>query len=368
MAYLGNAPVVGDSTNSFKLLDDIASFTLTFDATDTSVVSISGDTLSFTNHRFVTGQKVKYTDGGGTANGGLKVGSNANTGIAASIFTNGNATFSGIVTATKYVGDGSDLSNVSGVSVANQSDNRIITNTGTTDALNAEANLVFTGTRLGINQTSPAPLSGGGAGLIHIAASDNPEVVLERTASGTEAKASIRVTDSEEFKIAVKDGSASTVNAVSIATSTGFMTNNNPIYNVRPTSGYQVLSNQTNTKIVFAENIDGFTERGGGFDFTNNRFVVPLDGYYHFSYIVYYYIVSEARVAIYKNGSRIHINMGVVLNSEVNPHQVSGSYSLLLSKGDYIELYGYCKGSSTTRVLASGATWNETSFMGHLIG
>ena len=71
MAYLGNAPVVGDSTNSFRLLDDIASFTVTFDATDTSVVSISGDTLSFTNHRFVTGQKVTYTDGGGTAIGGL---------------------------------------------------------------------------------------------------------------------------------------------------------------------------------------------------------------------------------------------------------------------------------------------------------
>ena len=71
MAYLGNAPVVGDSTNSFKLLDDIASFTLTFDATDTSVVSISNDTLSFSNHRFITGQKVTYTDGGGTAIGGL---------------------------------------------------------------------------------------------------------------------------------------------------------------------------------------------------------------------------------------------------------------------------------------------------------
>ena len=71
MAYLGNAPVVGDSTNSFRLLDDIASFTLTFDATDTAVVSIANDTLSFTNHRFVNGQKVTYTDGGGTAIGGL---------------------------------------------------------------------------------------------------------------------------------------------------------------------------------------------------------------------------------------------------------------------------------------------------------
>ena len=74
MAYLGNQPVVGDSTNTFKLLDNIASFTLTFDATDTAVVSIANDTLSFTNHRFVNGQKVTYTDGGGTAIGGLSDG------------------------------------------------------------------------------------------------------------------------------------------------------------------------------------------------------------------------------------------------------------------------------------------------------
>ena len=71
MAYLGNQPVVGDSANTFKLLDDIASFTLTFDATDTSVVSISGNTLTFNNHRFINLQRVTYTDGGGTAIGGL---------------------------------------------------------------------------------------------------------------------------------------------------------------------------------------------------------------------------------------------------------------------------------------------------------
>ena len=71
MAYLGNAPVVGDSTNTFKLLDDIASFTLTFDATDSTVVSISADTFSFRNHRFVNLQRVTYADGGGTAIGGL---------------------------------------------------------------------------------------------------------------------------------------------------------------------------------------------------------------------------------------------------------------------------------------------------------
>ena len=71
MPYIGNPAVVGDSTNTFKLLDDIQSFTLTFDATDTSVVSISADTLTFNNHRFLTGQRVTYNDGGGTAIGGL---------------------------------------------------------------------------------------------------------------------------------------------------------------------------------------------------------------------------------------------------------------------------------------------------------
>ncbi len=75
MPYIGNPAVVGDSANTFKLLDDIVSFTVTFDATDSDVVSISGDTLTFNNHRFVTGQKVTYNDGGGTAIGGLSDGS-----------------------------------------------------------------------------------------------------------------------------------------------------------------------------------------------------------------------------------------------------------------------------------------------------
>ena len=75
MPYIGNQAVVGDSANTFKTLDGIASFTVTFDATDSSVVSIANNTLTFNNHRFVTGQKVTYNDGGGTAIGGLSDGS-----------------------------------------------------------------------------------------------------------------------------------------------------------------------------------------------------------------------------------------------------------------------------------------------------
>ena len=55
---------------------------------------------------------------------------------------------SGIITASSYRGDGSNLTGL--VSVANQADNRLITATGTTNALNGEANLIFDGTKLGI--------------------------------------------------------------------------------------------------------------------------------------------------------------------------------------------------------------------------
>ena len=71
MAYLGNQPVIGDSTNKFKILDNISSFTLTFDGSSASVVSVANDTLSIGNHRFITGQKVTYSDGGGTVITGL---------------------------------------------------------------------------------------------------------------------------------------------------------------------------------------------------------------------------------------------------------------------------------------------------------
>ena len=51
-------------------------------------------------------------------------------------------------------GNGSGLTGVSGVSVANQADNRLITATGTTDALNGESNLTFDGTQLQIGGDS----------------------------------------------------------------------------------------------------------------------------------------------------------------------------------------------------------------------
>ena len=71
MPYIGNPAVVGDSTNTFKLLDDITSYTLTFNGSSASVVSVANDTLTFNNHRFVNIQRVTYTKGGGTVITGL---------------------------------------------------------------------------------------------------------------------------------------------------------------------------------------------------------------------------------------------------------------------------------------------------------
>ncbi len=63
MPYLGNQAVSGEN-NSFRTLDDISSYTLTFDGSSASVVSTTNNTITQSNHRFVQGQRVTYTTSG----------------------------------------------------------------------------------------------------------------------------------------------------------------------------------------------------------------------------------------------------------------------------------------------------------------
>jgi hypothetical protein len=70
MAYIGNIPATGED-NSFKILDDISTYTLTFDGSSASVVSTGDNTITQNSHRFITGQRVTYTNGSGTDIGGL---------------------------------------------------------------------------------------------------------------------------------------------------------------------------------------------------------------------------------------------------------------------------------------------------------
>ena len=74
MPYLGNQHIVGDSVNNFKVLDDISSFTATFDGAASSVVDTTNNTIRVPKHRFVQGQRVVYTNGGGSNIGGLSSG------------------------------------------------------------------------------------------------------------------------------------------------------------------------------------------------------------------------------------------------------------------------------------------------------
>ena len=74
MPYIGNQHIVGDHINNFKVLDDISSYTETFNGASTNVVSTSDDTIRIPEHRFIHGQRVTYTNGGGGNIGGLTSG------------------------------------------------------------------------------------------------------------------------------------------------------------------------------------------------------------------------------------------------------------------------------------------------------
>ena len=73
MAYLGLRPTAGEN-NTFRILDTLSSFTATFDGSSASIVHLTNDTISIPEHRFITGQRVTYNDGGGTAITGLSDG------------------------------------------------------------------------------------------------------------------------------------------------------------------------------------------------------------------------------------------------------------------------------------------------------
>ena len=70
MAYIGLKPTAGEN-NSFRILDTLSSFTASFDGSSSSIVDLGSDTISIPEHRFLTGQRVTYNDGGGTAITGL---------------------------------------------------------------------------------------------------------------------------------------------------------------------------------------------------------------------------------------------------------------------------------------------------------
>ena len=93
--------------------------------------------------------------------------------VSGSTALTGSLFVSGTVSGS-FIGDGSSLTGISGYTVANSSNNRVITSVDATNA-NAEANLTFDGTKLGVtgNVSASAGFSGSfqgdGSGLTDLA-------------------------------------------------------------------------------------------------------------------------------------------------------------------------------------------------------
>ncbi len=74
MPYIGNKYEIGDHNNSWKTLDDISSYVATFDGSATNAVSTTNNTIRVPEHRFIQGQRVTYSNGGGGNIGSLTSG------------------------------------------------------------------------------------------------------------------------------------------------------------------------------------------------------------------------------------------------------------------------------------------------------
>ncbi len=59
-----------------------------------------------------------------------------------------NVSIAGVVTATSFSGDGSNLTGITGTTINNNADNRVITGSGSANTLEGEANLTFDGDKL----------------------------------------------------------------------------------------------------------------------------------------------------------------------------------------------------------------------------
>ena len=84
-------------------------------------------------------------DVGLTLSGGqIDVGSNIKIGTA------------GVITATSFVGSGANLTGITGTTINNNADNRLITGSGTANTLEGESSLTYGGTELLISNASPS--------------------------------------------------------------------------------------------------------------------------------------------------------------------------------------------------------------------
>ena len=74
-----------------------------------------------------------------TARTGIEIGPSA--GVAGTFYADGSYRTTGVITATTYYGSGAQLTGITGTTINNNADNRVITGSGTANTLEGESNL-----------------------------------------------------------------------------------------------------------------------------------------------------------------------------------------------------------------------------------
>lgn len=99
------------------------------------------------------------------------------------------------------------------------------------------------------------------------------------------------------------------------------------------------------------------------FDVTNNRFVAPVAGYYHFDGKIFFETAKTVNIVqLYKNGSGISRGEDIRVSANLGSTGLCLATDVYLAKNDYVELWYYC---DTVSVVVPTSIY--TNFSGHLI-
>ena len=112
----------------------------------------------------------------------------------------------GIITASSYYGDGSNLDNITTTTINNNADNRVITGSGTANELNGEANLTFDGTNLDMLNDKKIRL--GDSQHLSIYHSSDNDSYIKDTGTGN---LKIQIDDGADVRIQDVDGNDSAI-------------------------------------------------------------------------------------------------------------------------------------------------------------
>ena len=86
MPYIGRNHITGDHTSNFKVLDDISSYTATFNGSSATIISTADETIRIPEHRFLQGQRVTYSNGASTTTIAVTVGTDTVGGQSTGVF------------------------------------------------------------------------------------------------------------------------------------------------------------------------------------------------------------------------------------------------------------------------------------------